>query len=191
VLWKLPQTADTISDVTAFAVTPALQLGLLLAAGRSDDGAADDAWLADGLAVAESVVIAGLLNQTVKFAVGRQRPYAHAGAPTGTVEDNVSFYSGHTTLGFSLAAASGTVAQQRGYAWAPWIWASGVALASGAAYLRMAGDRHWFSDVALGAVVGTAVGIAVPRLAHRHLDDDDSSIRLTAGPSLVLLSGVF
>jgi membrane-associated phospholipid phosphatase len=30
----------------------------------------------------------------------------------------------------------------------------------------MAGDAHWLTDVLAGAVVGTAVGIGVPRLAH-------------------------
>jgi membrane-associated phospholipid phosphatase len=189
VMWKTPQTADTISDILAFGAIPAIQLGALVVAGRDERPDDDDAFLTDGLAVLESVVVAGLLNQTVKFAVGRQRPYAHAApdAPT-IVEDNLSFYSGHSTLTFTLAAATGTVAQMRGYRWAPWIWTGGVALASGTAYLRMAGDRHWLTDIAIGAAIGTAVGVAVPRLAHRHLDDDGDG---GPAPAITLVSGAF
>jgi membrane-associated phospholipid phosphatase len=195
VVWKHPQTADTISDILAFGATPAIQLGALVVAGRDERPDDDDAFLSDGLAVAEAVVVAGLLNQTVKFAVGRQRPYARVAAPgvAATIEDNLSFYSGHSTLGFTLAAATGTVAQMRGYRWAPWIWTGGVALASTTAYLCMAGDRHWLSDIGLGAALGTAVGIAIPRLAHRHLSGGGGSVdvRASAAPGIVLLSGSF
>ena len=188
VVWRTPQTADTISDILAFGAIPAIQLGALVVASRDERPDDSDGFLTDGLAVVESVVIAGLLNQTVKFAVGRQRPYAHVDPEVpATVEDNLSFYSGHSTLVFTLVAASGTVAQMRDYRWAPWIWTGGLALASGTAYLRMAGDRHWLTDIAVGAAIGTAVGIAVPRLAHRHLDDDGGG----PAPAITLVSGAF
>ncbi len=63
-------------------------------------------------------------------------------------------------------AAAGTVSTLRGYPSAPWVWGGGAALAAGAGWLRMAGDAHWLTDVLVGAAVGTAVGVAVPRLLH-------------------------
>jgi membrane-associated phospholipid phosphatase len=42
----------------------------------------------------------------------------------------------------------------------------GGALATGTAYLRIAADRHWLSDVIVGMLTGVAVGIAVPLLFH-------------------------
>jgi hypothetical protein len=42
-----------------------------------------------------------------------------------------------------------------------------MTLAAGAGWLRMGGDMHWFTDVAVGAAVGTAVGAGLPWLLHR------------------------
>jgi membrane-associated phospholipid phosphatase len=107
----------------------------------------------------------------VKLAVGRQRPFVRygnwePGSREGDPDDNLSFYSGHSALAFSIAAASGTVSTLRGYHSAPWVWAVGMTLASGVGYLRMAGDKHWLTDVLVGAAVGGGVGAAVPLLLH-------------------------
>src|SRR4029077_11064630 len=52
-----------------------------------------------------------------------------------------------------------------------WIWIGGVGLAGSTGYLRVAADRHFLTDVLVGAAVGTAVGTLMPRL----FDEDDSS----------------
>jgi len=193
VVWRRTGLAARTSDVLGFAITPALELSLVVVAGRRDGPAR--AWLADSLAVVESAIAAGLANQTTKFLVGRARPYAWAdpGSPAAADPDaNLSFYSGHTTLGFSLAASAGTVAQLRGYRWAPWIWGAGVALAATTGYLRMAADRHWLTDVVTGAVIGTGIGIAVPRLAHPHLGPRGGvGVEVVIGPGQVGVAGVF
>ena len=63
-----------------------------------------------------------------------------------------------------------TVATIRGSPAAPWAWGVGMALASGVAYLRVAGDAHWASDVLVGAAVGGGIGFAVPWFLHRRPD---------------------
>ncbi len=107
-----------------------------------------------------------------KLAGARQRPFVHF-APPGTLvpseEDNVSFFSGHTSLTFSLAVSAGTIADDRHYALAPVIWATGLALAGTTGYLRIAADKHYTTDVLTGAAVGTIVGYAWPRLVHPHI----------------------
>src|SRR5262249_35038838 len=100
-----------------------------------------------------------------KFLVGRERPRVHFGSPHGN-DDFVSFYSGHTSWVFSLAVASGTVAQIRGYRLAPGVWARGPRLAPATRYPRLGPDQHYFSDVLTGAIIGTAIGFVVPWL-HR------------------------
>lgn len=122
----------------------------------------------DLLLVLEAAGIAVDLNQVAKFAVGRQRPFVRYGDPDRArdPDDNLSFYSSHTGLAFSLAASAGTVSSLRGYRCAPWVWAVGMSLAALTAYLRVASDEHYLTDVVAGAAVGTAVGIAVPRLLH-------------------------
>lgn len=169
-VWPWPEKARTLSDVVAMGVVPAgVGLHQLLAARGAGD--AREGWV-DLVVIAEAAGIAMDLNQAVKFAVGRQRPAIRYGdyadpARRGEADDNLSFYSGHATFAFSLAAAAGTVSSMRGYRSAPWVWGTGMTLATGVAYLRVAGDQHYLTDVLTGAALGTAVGVAVPYLLHR------------------------
>ncbi|WP_437541107.1 phosphatase PAP2 family protein [Sorangium sp. So ce367] len=170
-----PNTAHDLSNVTVLGVAPAAALGLTALAawydGRSDNIAADL------VIVTEAMVVAMNMNQITKYIAGRQRPYAHhdnldvlrAGEGTSGAlphDDDLSFFSGHSTAVFSLAAASGTVASMRGYRAAPWVWANGMAIAALSGYLRIAGDRHYFTDVLTGAVFGAASGVLIPALFH-------------------------
>jgi membrane-associated phospholipid phosphatase len=104
--------------------------------------------------------------------VARERPYVQTvragdnGRRRHTDDDDVSFFSGHTTEAFALASAAGTVATMRGYRWAPVTWVFGGGLAAGTGYLRLAADRHWFTDVLVGMIVGVGIGMAVPLLLH-------------------------
>jgi membrane-associated phospholipid phosphatase len=168
-LWRDPRLAARVSDVTAFALVPSATLGLD-ALAASHDHASRGIGL-DAFLVLEATVLALDLNMLAKTLVARERPYARA-LPDGgvrrvhTLDDDVSFYSGHTTAAFALTAATGTVATMRGYRWAPVPCAVGGALALGTGYLRIAADRHWLTDVLLGMAVGVAMGVAVPLLFH-------------------------
>jgi membrane-associated phospholipid phosphatase len=54
----------------------------------------------------------------------------------------------------------------RGYESAPWVWGVGMTVAGATGYLRIAGDKHYLTDVLVGAATGVAAGIALPRLMH-------------------------
>jgi len=172
--WDTPETAHELSNWVGFAAVPAAAVGTLVLASHRDHR--DDTWLVDLLIVAETAVIAMNVNQAVKLVVGRERPWIHAlpaddkllvERPT---ENNLSFYSGHSTLAFSLATSAGVVASRRGYRAAPLVWGVGLPLAAATGYFRIAADKHWISDVVVGAALGVAAGYAVPRLLHarRH-----------------------
>jgi membrane-associated phospholipid phosphatase len=168
-VWRHGDAARHASDVLAFAVLPSAVGAHQLLAAR-DAGDTGAGWV-DLLIVAEAAALAADLNQAVKYAAGRERPFVHYGNRREPVrdrdpDDNLSFYSGHTTLAFSLAAGAGTVSDLRGYGSAPWIWAGGMAGAAAVGWLRIAADKHYLTDVLTGAVLGTAVGVAVPRLLH-------------------------
>ena len=178
--WENTSAADDASDVLDFAVLPALVLGgdALLA---SQHGALRG-WDEDAVVIVEAVVIASLLNQVVKFSVGRERPFVHAletdeekRATEHPHDNDLSFYSGHTSLAFALVGAGGTVAQMRGYRHGWLVWPVGGVLAATVGYLRIGADKHWFTDVATGAFVGGAIGVAAPYLLHAPKDDDDES----------------
>jgi membrane-associated phospholipid phosphatase len=174
-LWRDPAAADAISNVMAFVLTPLATVGLNALAASHDrvSGNAPE----DALLVAEAGVVAADVNQLTKMLVGRERPFVHAlpserKAQTLAPADNdLSFFSGHSAETFALVAASGTVATMRGYRWAPLVWSVGGAFAGTTAYLRIAADRHWLTDVLVGAVVGAGIGFAVPFVFHSAKDE--------------------
>lgn len=174
-VWSHTDRASRASDVLAFGLVPAgIAAHQLLAARAAGD--AKEGWV-DLLVVAEAAALSVDLNQVVKFAAGRQRPFVHHAPPDRPADpdDNVSFTSGHATLAFTLAAAAGTVSDLRGYKSAPWVWGAGMSLAAATAYLRIAADKHYLTDVLAGAALGTAAGIALPRLLHGRKDEPGAS----------------
>jgi membrane-associated phospholipid phosphatase len=166
--WSDTSAANQASDLTGFALAPAASLGLCEAAAAADNRSREAP--ANALVVVETVALAGSANQIVKFVAARQRPFAHFRGPAGArprdPDENLSFYSGHTSLDFSLAVASGTVASMRGYRLAPAVWATSLPIAVLTGYLRIAADKHYFTDVAVGAVLGAAIGAFVPLAFH-------------------------
>jgi len=171
VLWRDPGAANALSNVTGFALAPLVVGGLDVLAAWHDDSL--DRVGVDALLVVESVVIAADVNMLTKLVVGRERPFVHALAPADKERtarpsnNNLSFFSGHTTETFALAAAAGTVATMRGYREAPVVWGAGAFFAAATGYLRIAADAHWLTDVLVGAVIGAGVGVGVPLLFHR------------------------
>jgi membrane-associated phospholipid phosphatase len=183
--WSNTKAADTTSNVLDQGVMPATILGLTALASHHDDRLRD--FPVDTLIILEAMILALNLNQATKMAVGRERPFVHAlpadqrSQTAHPSDNNTSFYSGHTTRAFSLAVATGTVAWLRGYRWAPWIWAAGLTVATSIGYLRIAADKHYFTDVLVGAAMGSAFGFGVPYLFHNRVSQKDGqkSSRLT------------
>ncbi|HEX9051373.1 MAG TPA: phosphatase PAP2 family protein [Anaeromyxobacter sp.] len=188
-LWSHAERARTASDGIAFVLPAGMVAHQLLAARAAGDTNAG--WV-DALLVAEAAGLAMDVNQIVKLAVGRQRPFVHYGDPGREPgpDDNLSFYSGHTTFAFAVAAAAGTVSSMRGYDSAPWVWGVGMTLAAATGWLRIAADEHYLTDVLVGAGTGLAAGIALPRLLHPR--EDGTSARTVAVTPIPLgIAGVF
>lgn len=171
VAWADPEAAALTSDIVGYAGLPAFALALTLT-GVGVEGS----WRhvhEDLLVALEAVAVSGALTNAIKFASGRQRPYAHVaeaeGAPIPFAEDpdqNLSFPSGHTSLAFSLTTGFATVMTLRERKLAPVLWGVGVPTAAFVGYLRMAGNRHWLGDVVAGAGLGTLAGVGLPWLLH-------------------------
>ena len=174
--WSNSKTADTASNVLNQGVMPVTVLGMTALAAHHE-GRVRDVPL-DVLLILEATTLALNVNQLTKMAVGRERPLVHALPPEqrsltdNPSDNNASFYSGHTTRVFALAVATGTVASLRGYRWAPWVWAAGLTVATSVGYLRIAADKHYFSDVLVGMVMGSGFGFAVPYLFHGRVSND-------------------
>ncbi len=169
-VWDDTSMAHDLSNFSGFVMAPAGALGLTAIAAGMDGRLRE--WPVDAVIILESMILAANINQGVKMAAGRERPFVHAlpddekMLTEDPADNNLSFYSGHTTFAFALAVSAGTVASIRRYRLAPVIWVVGLTTATATGWLRMAADRHYFTDVALGAVTGAIFGFSVPWL-HR------------------------
>jgi membrane-associated phospholipid phosphatase len=104
------------------------------------------------------------------------------GVRVGVEGDLHSFLSAHTTRVLSAAAAAAQIARLRGRTGWRWIAAAGLVAATGTAWLRVAGDQHWTSDVLASAAAGTALGVAVPALALRGGGEHRTRATLAPAP---------
>lgn len=150
------------------AVAAAVALPPLL--GLIDAGG--DGWLEDAVVFAETLFVTQTLVQLSKLAIERPAPLVYGSdAPRSALEGRDaarSFFSGHTATAFAATTAFSTTFWLR-HPRSPWRWVVvglGVALASGAALLKVAAGYHYWSDVGAGALVGSALGVLVPVL-HR------------------------
>jgi membrane-associated phospholipid phosphatase len=166
-----PKPAETLSHVLSYGVAPVagLALGGIAAAAEKR---ANELPL-NILLVAEASAVFLAVNEILKPLARRERPDLHAmeegDAKTEEREQKEGLYSfsaGHPGTAFAIAFAGGTIATMRGYRLAPLVWVSGVIIATATGYLRMAADRHYFTDVLAGSVLGASIGAAVPLLFH-------------------------
>ncbi len=131
---------------TAVAVT----LGIFGAGLLGGDGDVQRAALRIGGAVAG----AGLSSEVaLKYLVGRSRPDANEGSHhfrPGRFD--TSFPSGHTAVAFALAT---TLAHEIDSDVAT---VALLTIAAGTAWSRVYHDRHWLSDVLVGALIGITAG---------------------------------
>jgi membrane-associated phospholipid phosphatase len=131
-----------------------------------------------GLHGTEALVLGAGIGSVLKDVFGRARPYVDTISPNPDDfqllrgfkrgENYRSFPSGHTLAAFAAAAAVSAETSR----W--WSWASytiGPAMYGGAAAVgvsRMYNNRHWASDVILGAALGTFAGTKVVRYHATH-----------------------
>ena len=186
--------ASLASDVVGVIATPVLMVGLDAAFTRFGGGTWRHAAV-DALLVIEAMVASQALNQVVKFIAGRERPLV-AQLPEDQKpltkqpdDNNLSFFSGHTSYTFSLVAATATIVRARGYAHWWVVPAVGLPFAVTTALLRLAADKHYLTDVLTGAALGVLLGVGVPVLFHRPVQVGPVTARLTAGGRGVALVG--
>jgi membrane-associated phospholipid phosphatase len=78
------------------------------------------------------------------------------------------------------------LARWRGSKTEPWIWGVGLTLSTATGYFRIAGDKHYFTDVVTGAAIGVVSGLTIPRLMRRS-----GSIAIVPAGRGLALTGAF
>ena len=132
-----------------------------------------------GLHGTEALAIGAGLGWLGKGLFGRERPFVELqpndykfGRGFGNKTEYMSFPSGHTIAAFAAAAA---VSSETSRWWPNTRWIIGPAVYGGAALAgvsRMYNNRHWASDVMMGAAIGTLAGLKVVRYHHSHPNND-------------------
>jgi membrane-associated phospholipid phosphatase len=102
-----------------------------------------------GQRISAGLLISAVVTTALKEVVGRQRPNASSSAFSfKPFSGQTSWPSGHTTMAFALAASVSDELHST---------PASVALYSGAAltgWSRLNDNKHWLSDVVMGAAVG-------------------------------------
>lgn len=111
---------------------------------------------------AESALISGLIIEVLKIIIGRSRPYKEEGAFSfswfNLYGESQSLPSGHTGAAFSIASCISEECKN------PFVSVIGYTTATLVGLSRIHDNKHWASDVFLGAVIGVSVGKTIARL---------------------------
>ena len=129
-----------------------------------------------GLHGTEALLLGEFAGGVLKGVIGRQRPYvtpqnSHSFGflrGFGGGDPYRSFPSGHSLAAFAAAAA---VSSETAGWWPNTRWIIGPAMFGGAtltAVSRMYDNKHWASDVIVGAGLGTFAGLKVVRYNNAH-----------------------
>jgi membrane-associated phospholipid phosphatase len=171
--------ARDASDILLTTLTSYPLIDAVLVAGwyRRSPGVAAQMALID----MEVFTITIGLTSLAKTVGARRRPYGRVCGverppSTRDCDSNdldYSFFSGHSSTAFAAASVNCAHHIWLGLYGAPWADAlscvAGFSVATATGVLRIVGDQHYFSDVMIGAAVGTLVGFGVPWLFHyRH-----------------------
>lgn len=109
-----------------------------------------------GRMIFESVLFSGIITNAIKVVSGRSRPYTERGPDFYTMftldDGSVSFPSAHVTVAFAL---SSVLANRIHNTYAS---VGLYSLSTVTALSRLYSDKHWSSDVVLGAAIGYFVG---------------------------------
>lgn len=161
----------------AAARSDALALGVIVMPLAAQLGLGTNEQLAQfTLLYGEALGINFLLNSASKYLVQRPRPYTYnpdprvqAFAETQGYDSHLSFYSGHASTSFAAGVAGSYLfaLSSPDKTARACLWGVELALATATTNLRVRAGKHFYSDVLLGALVGSAIGVVVP-LVHQR-----------------------
>jgi membrane-associated phospholipid phosphatase len=147
----------------------------------------------DTVVVGEAVLVTAAIQVTVGYAVGRPRPRLYGvEAPLSERNDansGRSFFSGHVANCVAATLAASTALRRVHRSKLAWTTlAVGLAGSALVGVARVGAGSHFPTDVLVGAMVGTGVGIAIPALHAANLQLAPTASRDGAG---VMVAGGF
>jgi membrane-associated phospholipid phosphatase len=143
-------------------------------------------WQALGVMYIQTTLLSAATSTVAKETITRYRPYVYNSDLSYDQrterEPGGAFFSSAATSAFAQAVLLATVFSDHrpDSPLRPYVWGASLAAAGTVGYLRYASGIHYPSDIVVGALVGSAIGYAVPRL-HR-VSGSALSISPEAGP---------
>ena len=117
----------------------------------------------------------GIITNIVKMAVKRQRPDSFYKTRADADDSFRSFFSGHTSTTFALGTSNAILLSKAYPANSKLIWFTNLSLAAATGYLRIAGDKHYMTDVFCGGIVGYLVA----KYVHKKMDTKETRLGLS------------
>ena len=148
----------------------------------------DNEWLMEtGVMFAGALISVAAVQEPVRVSAGRARPETEEGYMSfrflaGLSDERASFFSGHCAVAFSMSTI---LARRIGN---PLVSVGLYALALTTSYGRIYADRHWFSDVFTGTLLGLLIGNSVVGWERRQ---EGAGSCLSFAPTLRGLSLVY
>lgn len=150
-------------------------LGLFFAGGEAFDNPVAKAVFIDGAA---ATLVSGGISLGLKYGVGQYRPGQERGNSyfQPFSNSNSSFPSGEATQAFAVASVIASHYDEL------WIKGASYGVASLVGMARIYEDAHWTSDALAGALIGTAVGIAIVRFNDKRRSNPEKKTQFLITP---------
>ena len=162
------EPARTAANVLSFIPIAYLAIDMIDVGPRHWKTYLTDLWV-----VAEALAWNGAIQDLLRRAVRRPRPFLSTPGVYPSERDSpdagFSFYSGHTSFAFALATASAytfTLRHPKSQ-WRFVVWPALMAIASIEPILRIYSGDHFPTDVIVGALAGSAIGLLFPAVHRR------------------------
>jgi membrane-associated phospholipid phosphatase len=122
----------------------------------------------------EAIFVSSAVSTVIRGTLGRSRPFVTGQADAFDYHPGQGFRelkyrafpSIHSSAAFSTAAALTAEMQERRMPSVRFVGPVLYTLAAGPGLARMYHDKHWASDVLMGAVLGTVTGVRAVRYSH-------------------------
>lgn len=154
-------TLETAADVGDIIGNPFVHLGVAGVVYGGGILAGSQKWRETGEMLGEAALLADAATFMLKQAIGRSRPSETGDKgsfrPFQFKSDYDSMPSMHTASSFAMASVMASTSENYG------VKALYYSVAAFVGFSRMYQDKHWASDVVLGAVIGELCGRVVTR----------------------------
>ncbi len=140
----------------------------------------------------ETILVSSALSYLVKKIVQRARPYLYyVETPIEQVnkyDARLSFFSGHSSLSFSSSVFNSIIFEKYNpnSEYRNLVWILSLSSAAATATLRILAGKHFFSDVLVGAIVGSLVSYCITEIHKPNIIENKVSNITLLGIRIVI-----